>query len=206
MSDSTLNSITISGGSISQIKASSDLTVSAERINLSANSTAILGNLLDSTQSPGSGGQFLSSTGSGVKWIPQPIGPTGPTGLTGLTGSTGSTGLTGLTGPTGLTGLTGSTGSTGLTGPTGSTIILFNQVPTALYTVPIGGGGYSYASNGYVSISVPLLNVGLTSQTINHIHASIFVPYNMKGGRHYWTFQYTTHNNHNSCSLFNHVY
>jgi hypothetical protein len=71
---------------------------------------------------PGTNGQVLTSSGTGINWISPPYGPTGSTGSTGSTGPTGVNGIIGRDGTTGNTGSTGNTGPTGFgsTGPTGN--------------------------------------------------------------------------------------
>ena len=116
---------------------------------------------------PGTNGQVLTSSGTGINWVSPPYGPTGPTGFNGTigrdgaTGFTGYTGFTGPTGPTGSTGPTGNTGSAGNTGPTGfigvtgntgstgSTGVTGSTGPTGIH----GVDGYATGLNLYLDSS-----------------------------------------------------
>lgn len=108
-------------------------------IKISVPKLALSSTLTDSASAVGSSGQILSSTGTGVLWIPASgggggaTGATGPTGATGGSGTSGSNGSTGATGPTGA-GITGPTGATGASGANTYDIIfsLVNGIPGPL--------------------------------------------------------------------------
>ena len=97
-----------------------------EKLHVAGN-VRISGTIKDSSNSAGTPGYVLSTTGTGLAWVIPQSGYTGSQGVIGYTGSqgaigfTGSQGIQGFTGSQGAIGFTGSQGIQGIQGVTGFT-------------------------------------------------------------------------------------